>query len=156
MKSILFLVVSLAIVSCIKEDTVQDHLNLSQKLSGSWKTTAFSGELHETWQLERNGWMEQQGYYIEKTDTSYSAKTRIEKIGADIILFSIIKNSDPKIFKAIKSSENEIIFENKDYKNPFQVKYQFIDSNNYKRTITGYEHDSLVVYEFKFEKQLDQ
>ena len=115
---------------------------------------AFNGELHETWQLGSHGWMEQQGYYIEKQDTSYSAKTRIEKVGDDIILFSVIKDSNPKIFKAVKVTDKELVFENKDYKNPFKVRYQFIHENQYHRTITGYENDSLVEYKFEFKKQL--
>ena len=88
----------------------------------------------------------------KKKDTSYSASTRIEKINNDIILFSVIKNANPKIFKAISSSDKKIVFENTDYKNPFRVIYEFIDSATYKRTIEGYENDSLVVYEFNFRK----
>ena len=158
MKYFVFIaLIVMSFISCTgtNNSKVEDHLNLSGKLSGNWKATAFDGELHETWTLEKNGFMQQQGYYIEKADTSYSAKTRIEKVGTDIILFSVIKNSNPKIFKAISSKENKIIFENKDYKNPFNVTYEFIDSDNYKRTIKGYENDSLVVYEFNFKKQVN-
>lgn len=96
--------------------------------------------------------MQQQGYYIEAQDTSYSAKTRIEKVGDDIILFSVIKNADPKIFKAVSHSDTLIVFENKEYKNPYQVTYEFLGKDRYKRTIKGYENDSLVMYEFHFKK----
>jgi len=97
--------------------------------------------------------MQQVGYYIENADTSYSAKTRIEKINDDIILFSVIKNSNPKIFKAKSLDDDQIIFENDDYKNPYEVKYEFLTNGKYRRTIKGYEKDSLVIYEFNFEKQ---
>jgi len=153
MKSVFFVILSFLFLSCNHTVKPEDQLDLSEKLSGNWKAAAFDGELHETWKLEKNGFMQQQGYYIEKTDTSYSAKTRIEKIGNEIILFSIIKDSNPKIFKSISLEQNKIIFENKDYKNPFKVTYEFIDATNYKRTISGYENDSLVVYEFNFKKQ---
>jgi hypothetical protein len=154
---VFIILIIISFISCTSTNNskTEDYLNLSGKLSGNWKAIAFDGELHEVWKLEKNGFMQQQGYYIEKADTSYSAKTRIEKVGTDIILFSVIKDSNPKIFKAIYSDENEFIFENKDYKNPFQVKYEFIDDTNYKRTITGYENDSLVVYEFNFKKQVN-
>ena len=155
MRSIQFMLIALLFVSCQQAKESPDHLNLGTKLSGSWKATAFDGELHETWTLGRNGWMQQQGFYIEKSDTSYSATTRIEKVSNDIILFSVIRNSNPKIFKAIKVNESELIFENKDYKNPFQVHYEFLDENKYHRTITGYENDSLVRYKFEFNKQSD-
>ena len=85
-------------------------------------------------------------------NTMYSAMTKIEKVGDEIILFSVIKNSNPKIFKAIKVKNETIVFENKDYKNPYQVKYEFLDKNNYRRTITGVEKDSLVSYSFNFKK----
>ena len=152
MKKILLLTVSLLILSCNGNYQSEDYLNLKDKLAGKWKANAFSGELHEEWNLEINGWMLQQGYYIEKNDTSYTAITRIEKIGNDVILFSVIKDSNPKIFKAISISDDEIVFESKDYMNPYQVKYEFFTDSNYRRTITGFENDSLVTYEFNFEK----
>ena len=152
MENILMTTASLLFLSCNSNYQSEDYLNLKDKLAGKWKANAFSGELHEEWNLEKNGWMMQQGYYIENNDTSYSAITRIEKIGTDVILFSVIKNSNPKIFKAISIGDNEMVFENKDYKNPYQVKYEFVTENNYRRTIKGIENDSLVTYEFNFEK----
>ena len=58
----------------------------------------------------------------------------------------------PKIFKSIRINEQVIEFENKDYKNPFQVKYEFIDKDTYRRTIKRIEKDSLVVYVFNLKK----
>ena len=154
LKVILFLTTITLLFSCKQESMATDHLNLKEKLAGSWTAKAFDGALHENWHLEKTGWMQQQGYYIEKSDTSYSAKTRIEKVGNSVILFSVIKNGNPKIFKAVKVEDDQLIFENKDYKNPFQVHYKFIDENNYQRTITGYENDSLVSYVFEFQKTM--
>lgn len=114
---------------------------------------AFDGELHETWKLDSDGWMLQEGYYIESSDTSYSARTRIEKVNNEIILFSVIKNSTPKIFQSKEHNESKMVFENMDYKNPYQVVYEFIDDNNYRRTIKGFESDSLVTYVFDFIKR---
>jgi hypothetical protein len=152
MKFILLIIINLLLISCQENSSEKDHLNLENKLSGKWKAKAFDGELHEEWILDKNGWMQQVGYYIENKDTTYSAKTRIEKIDNNIILFSIIKNSNPKIFKAKSFDNDQIIFENDDYKNPYQVKYEFLTNGKYRRTIKGYEKDSLVVYEFNFVK----
>lgn len=153
MRILISLVLSaLILVSCHKAESRKDKLALKAKLEGTWEATAFSGKLHEKWELNTDGWMQQQGYYIEEKDTSYSAKTKIEKIGEDVILFSVIKNSNPRIFKAITISDSKIVFENNDYKNPFRVIYEFSGENTYKRTITGYEKDSLVRYEFRFKK----
>ncbi|MCZ6593652.1 MAG: hypothetical protein O6943_01905 [Bacteroidetes bacterium] len=153
MKYFLLFMLCTLFSNCQTNDKKQDPLNLESKLAGKWKAKAFDGELHEEWILDENGWMQQVGYYIENSDTSYSAKTRIEKIDDDIILFSVIKNSNPKIFKAKSVNNDQIVFENDDYKNPFQVKYEFLPNGKYKRTIKGYEKDSLVIYEFNFEKQ---
>ncbi|MEQ9592962.1 MAG: DUF6265 family protein [Cyclobacteriaceae bacterium] len=141
--------------SCQPARQKKDILKLEPRLEGSWKAKAFDGELHEQWLLNEGGWMQQVGYYIEDGDTSYSAKTRIEQVDGDIILFSVIKNSNPKIFKAAEHSEEVIVFENNDYRNPYQVKYEFISGQRYRRTIKGYESDSLVVYTFDFEKLMD-
>ena len=152
MKHFLISIAGLLIYSCSGNNQVQEHLNLKDKLAGKWKAKAFSGELREEWNLEKNGWMQQTGYYVGKDDTTYRAITRIGKIGNDVILFSVIKGSNPKIFKSIRISDNEIVFENTDYKNPYQVKYEFFSESNYRRTIIGFEKDSLVTYEFNFEK----
>ena len=152
MKYLIATLTFIFLVSCNQETKNIDNLNLKSKLAGKWKAKAFDGELHEKWNLSDNGWMEQEGHYIEKNDTSYSAKSRIEKINSEIILLSVIKNSNPKIFKAINVKENEIVFENDDYKNPYNVKYEFLSNNSYRRTIKGYEKDSLVIYEFDFKK----
>ena len=130
-----------------------DQLNLSDKLSGKWKADAFDGILSETWTLGKDGWMSQEGFYIEDQDTSYSAKTKIEIVGNDTVLFSVIKDSNPKIFKAFIQTKNTITFKNDDYKSPFKVHYEFISDSKYSRTITGYEGDSLVVYKFDFSKE---
>ena len=140
------------VCSCSQSVKVNDFLGLQKNLSGTWHAVAFDGALHETWMLNQDGWMEQQGFYIEGADTSYSAITRIEQVGDDVILFSVIKDSNPKIFKAKTQRDGLLVFENKDYKNPYEVKYEFISNEKYRRTITGYEQDSLVTYVFNFEK----
>ncbi len=152
MKFILITAILFLYLSCQHQLPIKDQLNLQTKLEGKWKAPAFDGELRESWSLDDNGWMHQQGYYIEQNDTMYAAMTKIEKVGNEIILLSVIKNSAPKIFQAIKQNDKELLFENKDYQNPFRVKYEFLDHSNYRRTISGYEQDSLVVYEFNFEK----
>ena len=152
MKQVLLLALILVLYSCKDTLPPEDHLGLESKLSGKWTAKAFDGELHEEWTLNSDGWMQQEGFYIEKSDTSYAAKTQIQKVGGKIILFSVIKDSNPKIFQSTRVEDNTMVFENRDYKNPYQVKYEFLSSDNYRRTITGRENDSLVSYEFNFEK----
>lgn len=153
LRSSLLIIVIVSIASCSYSTKKTDHLNLESKLSGRWMAQAFDGELHEQWTLESDGWMHQQGYYIEQRDTTYAAKTQIQKVGEELILFSVIKNSNPKIFKSILVEDDKIVFKNDDYKNPYEVTYEFISEFSYKRTIKGYENDSLVQYEFNFEKR---
>ncbi len=153
MRFFAFFISALLFISCKQETKVVDKLNLETKLSGKWIAKAFDGELHETWKLNSDGWMLQEGFYIEEKDTSYSAQTKIEKVNKQLILFSVIKNSTPKIFQAKEYIDNKIVFENKDYKNPYEVVYEFIDTENYRRTIKGFENDSLVTYIFDFKKQ---
>lgn len=147
---ILLWLISPILISC--EQGSEDVLHLKGKLDGHWKAKAFNGELLETWELGKNGFMQQVGYYVENGDTSYSAITRIEKVEGEVILFSVIKGANPKIFKAIGMSDREMVFENKDYRNPYSVRYEFLDDGNYRRTITGLENDSLVSFVFDFKR----
>ena len=152
MKSALILLLICAFVGCQNSPLQIDRLGLQNKLQGKWKAKAFDGELHERWKLSDDGWMIQEGFYIENGDTTFSSITTIETIANELLLISVIKESNPKIFKATTQRENEIVFENDDYKNPFKVHYEFMTDQLYRRTITGYEKDSLVNYIFNFEK----
>lgn len=155
MKHPILIMLGLVLLSCCEQAKTEDHLGLQSKLSGKWKAAAFDGELHETWTLNDKGWMQQEGFYIEKSDTSYAAQTQVQSVGDDVILFSVIRNSNPKIFKQVHSEENKMVFENDDYKNPFQVTYEFLSDSSYRRTIRGYEEDSIVVFQFNFKKCTD-
>lgn len=153
MKKLHLVLFAFFLLACGEQETaIQDKLNLKEKLNGAWTAKAFDGELHESWHLNDDGWMEQRGFYIEAADTSYSAKSQIMKVGEEVILFSVIKNSNPKIFKAIETLDNKLVFFNDDYSNPFKVTYEFQDSLKYRRTIQGKENDSLVEYIFTFRK----
>lgn len=125
---------------------------IAHHLVGSWQAKAWSGDLHETWTIGTDSWLIQQAFYFEKTDTSYRAHSKIERVKDDLILFTVIKDSTPKIFKATNVQPDSIVFENRDYKNPYKVVYFFDDENHYRRTITGFEQDSLVSYTFNFKK----
>ncbi|MFY0631923.1 MAG: hypothetical protein JXR05_16290 [Flavobacteriaceae bacterium] len=153
MKKLIFFLIGLTLFSCGEKSEPKDHANLASKLSGKWVAKAFDGELHEEWKLGKEGWMQQEGYYIEKKDTSYVAISQIQKVGEDIILFSVIRNSNPKIFKSTLFEDNKIVFVNKDYKNPFEVTYEFLSEQKYRRTIKGVKNDSTVIYKFDFEKR---
>ena len=149
MRKAIVLLLFMVLISCYHQ---KDNLDLKSKLSGKWTAKAFDGELYEEWALNSDGWMHQKGHYIENNDTTYTATSQIQKVGGQIILFSVIKNSNPKIFKSISIDEDKIVFENDDYKNPYQVIYKFISDKEYKRTITGKEKDNVVDYEFHFKK----
>ena len=147
------LMISLFIICCAEQKNSIDILGLQGKLAGEWTAEAFDGELHESWKINEEGWMVQSGVYIEDVDTLYQATTKIEEVGSEVVLFSVIKHANPKIFKAIEIDEDGIVFENRDYSNPYRVEYKFISSDRYRRTIEGMEQDSIVRYEFNFEKR---
>lgn len=137
-----------------KSDDFYDKV--AHRLIGSWQSKAWSGDLHETWVIGKDNWLIQQAFYFEKSDTSYRAHSKIEQVKNDLILFTVIKDSNPKIFKATIVQSDSIVFENRDYKNPFKVVYFFDDVNHYRRTITGFEQDSLVSYTFNFKRVMKQ
>lgn len=154
MKSIhVFTVVLLLLVTAISANGLDRVYNsLAKHLVGTWQSPAWSGRLSETWRVGEDGWLHQQAYYFEEADTSYRAHSKIEKVGDDLILFTVIENSNPKIFKSVMISDDIVVFKNSDYKNPYEVTYHLMDKNHFQRTITGMENDSLVSYTFKFKR----
>jgi hypothetical protein len=154
MKRILIYIAVLAFLQSVISagDLEQIYDTLAKRLIGKWQSPAWSGQLSETWRVGADGWLHQQAYYFEQSDTTYRAQSKIEQVGAELILFSVIENSNPKIFKATTVSTDSVVFENSEYKNPYKVVYHLIDKDNFHRTITGMENDSLVSYTFRFKR----
>jgi len=141
--------------ACQDNKSEDSYDKIVNHLMGQWQSKAWSGHLHETWSIGSDNWLTQEAFYFEESDTSYRANSKIEQVDNELILFSVIKNSTPKIFKATIIQPDSIVFENSDYKNPFKVVYFFDDINNYRRTITGLENDSLVSYTFNFKRVIN-
>lgn len=136
------------IISC----STEDRSGLLHKLEGDWETKAWDGKLLENWSLSEDGWPWQHTSYVENNDTTYSSQSKIEFVADELILFTVIKNNPPYIFKATVQTADSIVFENSKYKNPNRVKYEFIDANNLKRTIKGIENESIVQTVFNFKR----
>lgn len=152
------LIVCLALLLSLQANTSagdleQIYKTLAGRLVGKWQSPAWSGQLSESWRVGEDGWLHQHAYYYEQSDTTYRAQSKIEIVGNDLILFSVIENSSPKIFKATTFSTDSVVFENSDYKNPYKVVYRLIDQANFHRTITGMENDSMVSYTFRFKRR---
>ena len=146
---VIFLILQ-AVISA--KDVGEIYDTFAKNLVGKWKSPAWSGQLSETWRVGEDGWLQQQAYYFEQSDTTYRSQSKIEQVGNALILFSVIEDSNPKIFKSAMVSNDIIVFKNSDYKNPNQVTYLLMDPNHFQRTITGMENDSLVSYTFKFKR----
>lgn len=122
-------------------------------LAGRWSSKAWDGVLNETWSTAADGHLVQTSKYIENGKVLYEASSKMEAVGSDFILFTIIKNNNPKIFKMVEYGEDEIKFENTDYKNPSVVIYKFVSENEYHRTIIGVENEAPTSYTFEFKRE---
>ena len=123
------------------------------KLTGSWQAKAWDGKLLEHWYEAADGSMQASVVYVEKGDTLYQATTRLEQVGHQLVLISIIKNSAPKIFTATEWTEDRIVFENPDYSNPNKVVYDFSPATGFRRTISGTENGEPSSTTFTFTPQ---
>ncbi len=132
---------------------LNDLPDFKKALEGSWSSKAWDGILNETWSLGGDGHIQQSSQYLENGEVLYEASSKIEVIAGELILISVIKDSNPKIFKATSFSENHITFENSEYKNPNVVRYEFVSDKMYKRTISGMEKGEPTSYTFVFEKK---
>lgn len=126
--------------------------DMARMLTGSWTSPAWSGIMNESWSVGADGQMVQKGQYMEGNKVLYEATSKIEVVGDEIILFSVINDSNPKIFKATSYNEDSITFENSDYANPRWVTYRFGNSENWSRTIKGVEKNKPVSYTFEFKR----
>ncbi len=127
--------------------------DVQKLLTGRWSSKAWDGVLNETWSTGADGHIRQTSRYIENGKVLYEASSKMETVGADFILFTVIKGNNPKIFKMVEYGENEVKFENTDYKNPSVVIYKFVSANEYHRTIIGVENDAPTTYTFEFKRE---
>lgn len=123
---------------------------LKNKLIGNWSSKAWDGTLHEFWNSDENGHIYQRAEYIENQEVLYKSVNKIEVVNNEIILFTVINDNNPKIFKATSYAENSIVFENGDYKNPSKVVYNFNTKGEFERTISGTENGEPTNYTFHF------
>ncbi len=123
---------------------------LKTKLSGEWTSKAWSGLLNESWMINDQGHLVQQANYLENGKIVYEASNKMELVNGELILFTVIKNGNPKIFKATAFSNDRIVFENSDYQNPNKVVYEFSPTQGFQRTISGMENGKATTYTFMF------
>lgn len=131
----------------------RDIPDFNKVLSGKWVAPAWEGELQETWQLDQHGHMMSFSLYVENEDTLYVSNTVIQRTAGEWLLLSVIKDSSPKIFKAVSWDMNSMVFENPDYSNPSQVSYTFLDSGEFHRTISWKENGLPQSYTFQFSRK---
>lgn len=126
--------------------------NIAEKIKGKWISRAWDGQLVETWNLDENDQLRQHANYRENGSLLYEAISKIERVGQELILFSVIEGNNPKIFKAISESETELIFENTEYGYPNKLVYSFNADGTYHRTISGKENGVEKSYTFEFKR----
>ncbi len=135
------------------KDSYRKVPNFSTALTGKWTSPAWEGELEENWQLDQNGQMVSTALYLENGDTLYASQTFIQHLSGEWILLSVIKDSPPKVFKAVSWDETEMVFENPDYENPSRVRYEFIDDNSFHRIISWKLNGVPDSYTFQFTRK---
>ncbi len=126
------------------------YLKVKETLVGNWISPAWDGQLIEMWSVDKDQNLVQTSKYIEGKKVLFRSQNKIEYIGGELILISVIENSDPKIFKAVEANGSRIVFENKEYKNPNRVEYVLYEKT-FHRKISGAENGSPTSYTFKFE-----
>ena len=127
-------------------------VSLQKQLVGKWQAPAWDGYLNESWKVGSDGHLHQEAIYEENGEVLYRSHSKIEKVGEDLILFSVIKDNPPKIFKATDVSNSKIIFENSDYQNPDKVVYLFESGKPFQRVISGTEKGEATSYTFDFRR----
>lgn len=124
---------------------------LKRRLVGHWSSRAWDGKLEEYWTTDYAGNLVQDAVYSEGDEILFESSNKIEIIKNDLILTSVIKNSNPKVFKMTSSKNGIIVFENSEYAYPNTVTYTLL-KNKYNREIKGNEDGESKHYLFEFEK----
>ncbi len=125
---------------------------MKSHLVGNWTSEAWDGILNESWSIDKNGHLTQTAQYIENEKVLFQSANKVELVNNELILFSVIKNGNPKIFKASSYSSSSVVFENSDYKNPDKLVYTFHSDKRFDRKISGIENGELSNYTFEFKR----
>ena len=133
-----------------QHDIEEIYTIAKNSLAGRWVSPAWDGQLEESWSVDEHGHLIQSAEYTENQKVLFASKNKIEIVDHEIILISVIKGSNPKIYKATSWSKRGITFENSDYSNPNKVIYQFVSKDEFHRSISGIENNEASSYTFKF------
>ena len=79
------------------------------------------------------------------------AQNKIEMIGNQLVLISLIEGSDPRIYQATFFDHQKVVFYNEMYANPSRVTYTLFP-DRFERMIGGMENDQPSRYTFSFNK----
>lgn len=143
--SIVIILASCQTVQNEKQANEYDHW-----LEGTWTAPYFMGKISETWSFNDKGNLSLDGLFEENGDTIYWEKIKIDTLGKDIFLIAKPHNSPGFIYQQVSSSENEIVFENKIYSNPYRIKYIKVDNDHFDRVNIGLEEGQEVKNLFNY------
>ena len=115
--------------------------NVFKKLIGGWETEAFGGRLHSYWQADGKGGYLGHGIFMEGPDTTYREQLRIFQLNNKWILVAAPEEADPFVFRIKSMNENEVVFENKRFRNPQNVLYRFENDGTFYRRTEGRNED---------------
>lgn len=127
--------------------------NLFQHLPGHWECDAFGGKLYTSWAAQYDGSYYGHGVFLDGADTTYRETLRLFQLEGKWLLLATPENNDPFIFEAKTMTANEVVFENKNYRNPKKVLYRLEPDGTFYRRTEGENADgTAATNEYFFKK----
>lgn len=92
-------------------------------LEGDWEGPFGGGIFHESWSLNRSGYLEGTGHLVANGDTIETEKLNIRLIHGHLSYIPKVNNSIPVLFVLREVSENKWVFENREHDFPQRMTY---------------------------------
>lgn len=137
--AILFLIITLAIISCQKSKEVS-KIVATDWLLGKWENKSPDGHLLETWTKINDSLFIGESYFIKEKDTLHSEKMQLQQKGQNLLYISTIQgqNGDkPMSFHQKIEKEKQLVFENTKNDYPKKMVYQPFAKNHLLIEISG-------------------
>jgi hypothetical protein len=143
MKKAILLVITLALVSCKKEDSKSyTELEKARWFIGEWEDISPEGRLSETWIVKNDSTFAAETYFItaETNDTIFSEIVDLMQSDNDLYYiptFTDNQSNNGTEFKMTSATDDFLVFENPDNDFPKKITYKKVHQDSIVAEISG-------------------
>jgi hypothetical protein len=155
MKSLIFTIVCLSVISGICAQNLTPSLQPFKYLIGSWSFKTQEGELLEFWKFRDAETLIGRGYQVNNGDSSLLETVLLTSMEDGVYYIPSVEGQNIGVdvrFKLVSSANHTYVFENKDHDFPQRVVYRIRAKDELIAWIEGVRNGKVIKKEFAYKR----